>query len=35
VTLPETGIAAADMEKTAVTEAVKQTLELTLKKYPL
>jgi hypothetical protein len=35
VTIPETGIAAADMEKTAVSEAVKQTLELTLKKYPL
>jgi hypothetical protein len=35
IVLPETGVAAADMEKTAVTEAVKQTLEVTLQKYPL
>jgi hypothetical protein len=35
IELPEAGATPADMEKTAVTEAVKQTMELTLKKYPL
>jgi hypothetical protein len=35
IVLPENGSTAADLEKTAVTDAVKQTLELTLKKHPL
>jgi hypothetical protein len=33
--LPESGATAADLEKTAVTDAVRETLELTLQKYPL
>jgi hypothetical protein len=33
--LPETGAAAADLEKTAVSDAVRQSLELTFAKYPL
>ncbi len=35
IELADTGAAAADMEKTAVEDAVKQTLELTFTKYPL
>jgi hypothetical protein len=35
IVLPESGVATADMEKTALTDAVKQTLEVTLQKYPL
>jgi hypothetical protein len=35
IVLPETDATPADMEKTAVAEAVKQTLELTLQKHPL
>jgi hypothetical protein len=35
IELPETGATPADMEKTAVTDAVQQTLELTFQKYPL
>lgn len=33
--LPELGATAADMEKTAVSDAVRETLEITLQKYPL
>ena len=32
---PELGATAADMEKTAVSTAVREALEATLKKYPL
>ncbi|HVS24469.1 MAG TPA: hypothetical protein VMU03_12150, partial [Gammaproteobacteria bacterium] len=35
IVLPENGPTAADLEKTAVESAVKQALELTLKKHPL
>jgi len=35
IVLPESGPTAADLEKTAVSTAVKQALELTLKKHPL
>ncbi|HUL80714.1 MAG TPA: hypothetical protein VL131_01145 [Gammaproteobacteria bacterium] len=35
IVLPENGPTAADLEKTAVSSAVKQALELTLKKHPL
>jgi hypothetical protein len=35
IVLPENGPTAADLEKTAVSNAVKQALELTLKKHPL
>ena len=33
--LPETNTTLADLEKTAVTDAVRETLELTLEKCPL
>jgi hypothetical protein len=32
---PENGPTAADLEKTAISSAVKQALDLTLKKHPL